>query len=100
MAFSKKLFHLGNQVVSIGKSIDKHFPSTVNDPFNERNHLKHTLVELLDLINNIRLAIQDDEPKEWWNLKVRCNSQELLALKEQAEVLELQYELSKSESKQ
>ena len=99
MAFNKNLSDLGNQVVSIAQEIDKHFPSTVDDPFNERNPLKHTLVEMLDLINNIRLAIQDKEPREWWNLKVKCNSQELLALKEQAEVLELKYELSKAESK-
>lgn len=99
MAFNDRLFHLGNQVVSIAREIEKNFPNPVNDPFNDVNHLKNALINILDLINNIRLAIQEEEPKEWWTLKVKCNSQEILALREQAEVLELSYELLKPESK-
>ena len=95
MSFNKKLFHLGNQVVALAMEIDKNFSSTVNDPYNERNHLKHTLVDMLDLINSIRLAIQNQEPKQWWIVKVQCNSQEFVAVKEQIEGMELNYEILK-----
>jgi hypothetical protein len=99
MALNKRLFHLGNQVVALEKEIQKHFPNTVNDPFNEKNPLKHALIEMLDLINNIRLAIQDEEPKDWWVFKVKCNSQEVQSVQDHIDSLILSYELTKLQTK-
>jgi hypothetical protein len=62
------------------------------------NVFRDSLLQLLEVINEVRLAIQDEEPKELWIVKVCCNSQEFLAIKEQMEVLELSYEILKPKS--
>lgn len=95
--FNIRLFNLENKIVNLHKDIEALFPVLLDVPFNEKNPLKYVLIDMLDLINEVRLCVQDEKPKEWWTLKVKCNSQEILAIKEQAEVLELKYELLKPE---
>jgi hypothetical protein len=98
MAFNKRLFHLGNKVVALGRKIDEDFPIPSGCTHGGENVFRDTLLKLLEVINEVRLAIQDEEPKEWWIVKVNCNSQEFLAIKEQMEVLELNYEILKPKS--
>lgn len=97
MAINKRLFHLGNNVVSLARKINNDFPEPSGCMNGSENVFRDTFLQILEIVNEIRLAIQEEEPKEWWTLKVQCNSQEILALKEQAEVLELNYELLKPE---
>ncbi len=97
MTFNAKLFHLGNDVVRLEKKFEHTFPKSCASG---KNELGDCFMDLLELLNAIRLAIQDVcEDPQWWDVKVKCNTQQLLAIKEQIEVLELNYEINKSESK-
>ncbi len=100
MALNKKLWNLGNKVVSIARKIDNDFPIPSGCLNGGENIFRDSLLQLLELINEIRLSIQDEEPQEWWDIKVKCNSQEILAIKDHIEALELNYELSKNKFKE
>jgi hypothetical protein len=92
MAFNSKLFHLGNNVVALARKYEKTFPRTGPKGSNE---LGDCFIELLDLVNQIRLAIQDaEEEKSTWIVKFEAKTQEMLAIREQLEVLELKYEIN------
>lgn len=95
MAFNKRLFHLGNQVVSLAKKIDKEFPDPIFGVHDvgKGNIFKEVLTQLLDIINEVRLAVQEDEPKKWIRFNVQCNSQDVHSIKEHIEVRELNYEI-------
>ena len=95
MTINKRLFHLGNNVVSLAKKIDKEFPDPIFGVHDvgKGNVLREVLVEMLDIMNQIRLAIQDDEPKKWVRFNVQCNSQDMHSIKEHIEVRELNYEI-------
>lgn len=91
MTVNLKLFHLGNHVVRIAKKIESEVPSGV---------LKDSLMEILGIVNEIRLAVQhENDPKESWKIEFACTTQELLAIREQMEVLELSYELRPKDQK-
>lgn len=96
MAINNRLFHLGNKIVALRKHIDEVFPHPIGDPYNDRNFLRDTMIELLELINEVRLASQPEsiEPERWWGFKVKCTSQDLLEIKEKIELLQLNYELN------
>ena len=97
MALNIKLFHLGNDVIRIAKNFEKTFPK---DRVTGKNELGECFMDLLKLINEIRLAIQEgDVKKEIFNFKVNCTEKEMLAVRKQIEVLELTYELTKSQTK-
>lgn len=86
MPINLELFHLGNDVVRISKKIEEELPSSL---------IRNNIMEILNLVNQMRLAIQNkDDPKRWWNIEVKCTSQELLSIKEQMEVLEMDYTLT------
>lgn len=74
MAFNSKLFNLGNEVVRLRQRIDKVFPAKESYGHNE---FKYLFSSILELINSIRLAIQDDpDGPEQLFLKLKVTAQE------------------------
>ena len=101
MTVNLKLFHLGNDVVRLRQKIDSEF-----SPHDEisMDSIRETFIDIVRLVNEIRLAIQDqtiaeNNPKSSWKIEFACTTQELLAIREQMEVLELSYELRPKDQK-
>jgi len=69
--------------------------SIINTEVTGKNELGECFEDLLELVNKIRLVIQDEEIKQYWNVKVFCNLQEILEIKEKIEELQLNYEITK-----
>ena len=91
MNFNKKLFHLGNDVVELQKKIEKEFP--VKSPL---EGLNDCFLDLLKLINNIRLAIQQSEDPidcliNCYEIKVSCKDEELAEIRDYLDTLDLNF---------
>lgn len=100
MSLRNKLFYLGNEVVALTKKIDQDFPVPLNGISGQQNVLRDTLFKLLDIINEIRLAVQSETPKDsndkkvlnWRLIKVECSDQDMDSIKLHIEFLQLNYE--------
>lgn len=88
----KNILRLKNKVICIAKKIENSFWYLENDGVQKKT--KEIFVEILNLINDIILENNDEEPKKWWEFKIQCNSDDILFIKKQLEILELNYELT------
>ncbi len=92
MTVNKKLFHLGNDVVSLLKKIEKSFPKTyslngfVGGGYVEKNDLRECLLEMLSIINIVRMECLNIPEKEdhvdHYIFKVACSAKEIDALED------------------
>ena len=91
MALNKKLLELGNNVVALAQKIENLFPGT--GPLRQ-NEVGSCLMDLLNLVNKIRLAAQEgEEDKTWRTINLQCSNLELLEIKQQMEAMQLNYEI-------
>lgn len=81
--------------MSLARKIEKEFPDPIFGVHDvgKGNIFKEVLTDLLEIINEVRLAVQDEEPKKWIRFNVQCNSQDVASIKEHIEVRELNYEI-------
>lgn len=94
MSINNKLFHIGNDVVSLRKKFD----IIDRGGLLGKKELMESFVDLLELINDIRLAIQDVDTKldikskNPWKFKIDCTEEELLKIQSVLKQLQLNYE--------
>jgi len=80
MAINAKLWELGNDVVKLRQHFEKIFPPSY---LTGKNEIGECFNSLLELMNDIRLAIQEgDDPKKWYLITLNCKSEEIKNIKE------------------
>ena len=96
MSFNQKLFQLGNEVVRIRQELDKNFPEPMYGicNFDEKNILKYTLSDILNLINEVRMALEfPDRNKRYFDIKVLADTNEIIIIEDYLKVLNVNFEI-------
>ncbi len=75
MSINKKLFELGNDVVRLHKTVESAFPAEFFcDPLSQQTPLREILVEMLRIIDIIRIeAYSSEGSKKKYQLEVVCD---------------------------
>lgn len=95
MSINLKLFHLGNKVVSVRSEIDSSFGSF--DDLSIDN-IRKAFIDILNLLNEMRLAIQDQEiaesdPKITCEYHIICTEKERHLMESKLRDLKLNFSL-------
>jgi hypothetical protein len=96
MAFNHKLWSLGNRVVQLRREIETTFPDPVGvcEGYHGENILRKSLLDILDLVNQVRLAMNEpcDNPKPY-DIRAVCSEKQLYELQKKFEEMELSFHI-------
>lgn len=103
MAFNHKLWSLGNRVVQLRREIETTFPDPVGvcEGYTIENILRKSFLDILDLVNQVRLAMNEpcDIPKSY-EIRAVCSEKQLYELQKKLQEMELSFHILDQETGQ